>query len=117
MAFYNLIDNEDDVAVDETENPTAEEVLSQDPDADIFQYNGVIYQTDIDAVKGKSLTKDELVGEIKETNDTDTHFADEIANKLPAGAAIFTTEEEDEMFLIVESEGETLKYYAIVEGE
>ncbi len=100
----------------ETENPDAKEVLTSNSDADIFQFNDVIYQTDIDWVEEKSLTKDEQVGEIKTRNETDTNFENEMSNKLPVGAKIFTTKEEDEMFLVVESEGEIIKYYAIVEG-
>lgn len=100
----------------ETENPDAKEVLTSNSDADIFQFNDVIYQTDIDWIEEKSLTKDEQVGEIKTRNETDTNFENEMSNKLPVGVKIFTTKEEDEMFLVVESEGEIIKYYAIVEG-
>ncbi len=53
------------VEVYTTENPNAEGVLKLDPEADIFQFNGVIYQTGIDWVEALTLTKDEQVGEIK----------------------------------------------------
>jgi len=43
----------------------AEEVLTLDSDADIFQYDGVIYKTNIDWVEELSLTKDVQIGEIK----------------------------------------------------
>ena len=43
----------------------AEEVLTLDPDADIFQYDGVIYKTNIDWVEELSLTKDVQIGEVK----------------------------------------------------
>ncbi|TDL72101.1 hypothetical protein E2R56_16815 [Rhodococcus qingshengii] len=93
----------------------AEEVLSLDPDADIFQYEGVIYKTNIDWVEELSLTKDVQIGEIKTKNDTDTNFKDEMANKLPVGAKIFSAKERGDI-LIVEVEEEILKYLAIVEG-
>lgn len=93
----------------------AEEVLSLDPDADIFQYEGVIYKTNIDWVEELSLTKDVQIGEIKTKNDTDTNFKDEMSNKLPVGAKIFSAKERGDI-LIVEVEGEILKYLAIVEG-
>ncbi|WHZ02888.1 hypothetical protein QNH48_28900 [Neobacillus sp. YX16] len=93
----------------------AEEVLSLDPDADVFQYEGVIYKTNIDWVEELSLTKDVQIGEIKTKNDTDTNFKDEMANKLPVGAKIFSAKERGDI-LIVEVEGEILKYLAIVEG-
>ena len=93
----------------------AEEVLTLDPNADIFQYDGVIYKTNIDWVEELSLTKDVQIGEIKTRNDTNTDFKDETANKLPVGAKIFSAEERGDI-LIVELEGEILKYLAIVEG-
>lgn len=93
----------------------AEEVLTLDPDADIFQYDGVIYQTDIDWVEELSLTKDVQIGEIKTRNDANTDFKDEMSNKLPVGTKIFLAKGRGDI-LIVESEGEILKYLAIVEG-
>ncbi|MEH6991174.1 hypothetical protein V7075_00490 [Neobacillus drentensis] len=93
----------------------AEEVLSLDPDADIFQYEGVIYKANIDWVDELSLSKDVQIGEIKTKNDTNTNFKDEMANKLPVGAKIFSAKERGDI-LIVEVEGEILKYLAIVEG-
>lgn len=93
----------------------AEEVITLDPDADIFQYDGVIYKTNIDWVEELSLTKDVKIGEIKTKNDTNTDFKDEMANKLPVGAKIFSAKERGDI-LIVELEGEVLKYLAIVEG-
>ena len=86
-----------------------------DPDADIFQYDGVIYETNIDWVEELDLTKDIQIGEIKTRNDTNTDFKDEMANKLPVGAKIFSAKEREDI-LIVESRSEILKYLAIIEG-
>jgi len=102
--------------VHETKNPDAEEILTLDPEADIFQFEGVIYQTGIDWVEELTLTKNEQVGEIKTRNDTDINFKDEMSNKLPIGAKIFSTKENEGPILLVELEGEILKYYALVEG-
>ncbi|WP_245975419.1 hypothetical protein [Oceanobacillus chungangensis] len=93
----------------------AEEVLTLDPDADIFQYDGVIYETNIEWVEDLSLTKDVQIGEIKTKNDISTDFVDEMSNKLPVGAKIFSTKERGDI-LIVESDGKILKYLAIDEG-
>ncbi|MEA0553159.1 hypothetical protein U1P98_05460 [Lysinibacillus irui] len=93
----------------------AEEVLTLDSNADIFQYKGVIYKANIDWVEKLSLTKDVQVSEIKTKNDTGTNFKDEMSNKLPVGAKIFSTKEREDI-LIIESEGEIKKYLAIVEG-
>ncbi len=104
------------IEVHKTENPNAEEILTLDPKADIFQFDDVIYQTGIDWVEELTLTKDEQVGEIKTRNNTDTNFENEMSNKLPVGAKIFSIIEKEGPILLVESEGEILKYYALVEG-
>ncbi|MDX8365934.1 hypothetical protein [Cytobacillus sp. IB215665] len=93
----------------------AEEVLTLDPKADIFQFDGVIYATKIDWVEELSLTKDVQIGEIKERNDTNTDFNNKMSDKLPIGAKIFSTKERGDI-LLVETEEATLKYLAIVEG-
>jgi len=92
----------------------AEEVLRLDPDADIFQYDGVIYKTNIYWVEELSLTKDVQIGEIKTKNDANTDFNNEMSNKPSVGAKIFSAKERGDI-LIVESEGAVLKYLAIVE--
>ena len=97
------------------ESIDAEEVLTLDPDADIFQYDGVIYKTGIEWVEELSLTKNVQIGEIKTRNDANTDFKDEMSNKLPFGAKIFSAKGRGDI-LIVESEGKILKYLAIVEG-
>ena len=91
------------------------DVLKLDSNADIFQYDGVIYKTNIDWVEELSLTKDVQIGEIKTKNDANTNFKDEMSNKLPVGAKIFSAKERGDI-LIVESEGEIKKYLVIVEG-
>lgn len=105
------------IEVHTTENPNAEEVLNLDPEADIFQFNGVIYQTRIDWVEELNLVKDEEIGEIKTKNETNTNFEDGMSNKLPVGAKIFSVKEKiGGPILLVELEGEIYKYYGIVEG-
>ena len=104
------------IEVHKTGNPDAEEILTLNPEADIFQFDGVIYQTGIDWVEELTLTKDEQVGEIKTRNNADANFEDEMSNKLPVGAKIFSTLEKEGPILLVESEGVILKYYALVEG-
>ncbi|WP_102275608.1 hypothetical protein [Cytobacillus massiliigabonensis] len=93
----------------------ADEVLALDPEADIFQYDGVIFKTDVDWVEELSLTKDHQIGKIKSRNETNKDFKDEMSNKLPVGAKIYSAKERGDI-LIVESEGKILKYLAIVEG-
>lgn len=107
--------NEGEVTTVTIDSIDAEEVLTLDSDSDIFQYDGVIYKTNIDWVEELSLTKDVQIGEIKAKNDTNTDFKDEMSNKLPVGAKIFSSKERGDI-LIVESEGKFKKYIAIVEG-
>jgi len=93
----------------------AEEVLTLDPDADIFQFDGVIYKTNIEWVEELSLTKNVQIGEIKTRNDANTDFNNEMSNKLPVGAKIFSAKERGDI-LLVEINEDILKYLAIVEG-
>lgn len=116
IAGCSYFDNNDDsVEVHETENPDAEEILTLDPNANIFQFDGIIYKTDIDWVDDLSLTKGEKVGEIKTKNEKDSKFEDDMSNMLSVGTKIFSVKERGDI-LIVESDGRTLKYYAMVEG-
>ncbi|ADU29497.1 hypothetical protein [Evansella cellulosilytica] len=97
------------------ESIDAEEVLSLWEDADIFQYDGVIYMTNIDWVEELTITKNTQIGEIKTKNDANTDFDNEMSNKLPVGAIIYSVKERGDI-LIVEYDGEIKKYLAIVEG-
>jgi protein involved in sex pheromone biosynthesis len=101
--------------VHETKNPDAEEVLTLNPDADIFQFNGVIYQTGIDWVDELTLSKDEQVGEILTRNKKDTDFENGMSNELPVGTKIFSAKERKDILIAVSPKA-TLKYLAIVEG-
>jgi hypothetical protein len=99
-----------------SKHPDAEEVLRLDRNANIFQWEGLIYQTDIDWVNELELTKKESVGEITElfTNEDTKSFKNGMANKLPLGAKIYSTDENG--ILIVEYNGEEKRYLALVEG-
>lgn len=107
--------NDGEVTTVTIDSIDVEEILKLDSNADIFQYDGVIYKTNIDWVEELSLTKDVQIGEIKTKNDANTNFKDEMSNKLPVGAKIFSAKERGDI-LIVESEGEIKKYLVIVEG-
>ncbi|MGB3102993.1 MAG: hypothetical protein WBB56_13875 [Psychrobacillus psychrotolerans] len=107
--------NDGEVTTVTIDSIDAEEILKLDSNADIFQYDGVIYKTNIDWVEELSLTKGVQIGEIKTKNDANTNLKDEMSNKLPVGAKIFSAKERGDI-LIVESEGEIKKYLVIVEG-
>ena len=93
----------------------AEEVLTLDPNADIFMFEGIIYKTNIDWLEEKKLTKDEQIGEITAINKTNKDFKNEMSNKLPIGTKIFSAKERGDI-LLVELDGVIQKYLAIVEG-
>lgn len=92
-----------------TGNPTANEILTLKPEADIFQFEGVIYSTGIDWVEELTLTKGRQIGEIKTRINTDTNFENDMSNKLPVGAKIFSTIEKEGPILLVEYNGDILK--------
>lgn len=97
-------------------NPTAQEVLEQDSDADILMYNGIVYNTNVDWVDELTLTKGEEVGEINEQADEGNYdYSNGMANKLSVGSIIFEAKEREDV-LIVEDKGEEHYYYALVEG-
>lgn len=87
--------NDGEVTTVTIDSIDAEEILKLDSNADIFQYDGVIYKTNIDWVEELSLTKGVQIGEIKTKNDANTNFKDEMSNKLPVGAKIFLPKKEE----------------------
>src|SRR4051812_7335843 len=74
-----------------THNPTATEVIKQNPNADIFQLNGIIYNmaSNIEWVKTADLTIGELVGTITEQYTDGATFKDSMGTRLPIGTQIF----------------------------
>ncbi|MFC9600172.1 hypothetical protein ACFY5J_06430 [Peribacillus butanolivorans] len=100
-----------------SKNPDAEEVLKLDKNADIFQWEKIIYKTDIEWVNELKLTKNESVGEITEvfSNGFSKSLKDGMANQLPIGAKIYSTKERDDV-LIVEYNGKVKYYLALTEG-
>lgn len=109
-----------DVTVENTvsKNPTAEEILDESPNSDIFQLNDIIYRTNIKWVNGLEVTRDKQVGEIKTIlpkNASLKDFDNGYATLLPEGTKIFDVKERDDV-LIVDVNGEIKKYFALTEG-
>ncbi len=98
-----------------TEHPDANEALRIQSDADIFQWEDLIYQTDIDWVEELELTKNIQIGEITKSTKNPNDFTNGTASKLPIGAIIFSVKG-DKGFLIVEYNQKQKKYLALVEG-
>ncbi|MDG5788062.1 hypothetical protein QA612_11225 [Evansella sp. AB-P1] len=101
---------------------TARDVLNRNSDADVFQYNGMMYNnvTELEwfQERKEEYTKHGLIGEIKNQSTNWLFFRDYTATKLPVGTKIyFTSENEiDVGILSVELEGETLYYMQLLQG-
>ena len=98
-----------------TGNPTAQEILENDPKADIFQWNGTIYETNIDWVNELVLSESDFVGVIKYHTSNPNDFVDLSANVLPIGTEIYKVKERNDI-LITKYNGELKYYYQLVEG-
>src|SRR5699024_12164473 len=65
-----------------THNPTVEEILSQDPDADILYIDDIVYATNIDWVDELALTKGEEIGEVEKNTTSSKEFINKTANEI-----------------------------------
>jgi len=103
-----------------THNPTPEEILSEDKDADIFVEGDLVYTNaeDIDWVNEEELTTGEEIGEIKQQSDDSEEFEDFTATKLPVGTKIYEPEEDGigGPIYIVKKDDEEIRYLGLVEG-
>lgn len=101
---------------------TARDVLKQNKDADIIQYEGSIYSnvTNLEWFeerKGQILfTKDYYVGEVQKQTNNSWMFKELSATKLPKGTKVYSREEDVGGLLFVEYEGELLYYMELLEG-
>lgn len=96
-------------------NPTAQEILGNDSKADIFQWGGIIYETNIDWVNELDLTEGDLVGLIKYNTSNPNDFKNATANILPIGTELYKAKERNDIF-IAKYNGEWKYYYQLVEG-
>ncbi len=106
--------NSDHPTTESTHNPTAKIILAQNPNADIFQHNGIIYTnaSNIEWVQQTELTIGEGVGTIKKQYKEGLSFENEMATKLPVGVEIF----ESGQILIVKLDGKEVRYLGLIEG-
>ena len=99
-----------------SKHPNAEEILSLAENANILQWEGVIYQSDIDWVDELKLDKKEYIGETTYlfTTENAVDFKNGMATSLPIGTHIYSTNEAE--ILMVEYKGEEKYYLALREG-
>lgn len=108
-------ENKQQTTVHISHAPTAEEVLKQNADSDLFMLEDSVYETNIEWVDQLSLTKKDIVGEIESNYSNEAAFKNKMATKLPIGTKIYSTNERDDV-LIVQYKGEERKYYKLTEG-
>ena len=99
-----------------SKHPDAKEVLRLDEDANIFQWEGIIYQSEIDWVNELDLEKREPIGEITAsfTNENDELFKNGMATVIPIGTKIYSTSEDG--ILMIEYNGEEKYFLSLTEG-
>lgn len=101
---------------------TASDVLKQNNDADIIQFEGFIFNnvTKLDWFKeekeGISFSKENFIGTIKKQTTKAALFRDLSATKLPQGTKIYSIDKEGKEMLLVEYEGEKTYYMVLLEG-
>ncbi|HET7628563.1 MAG TPA: hypothetical protein VFK44_09270 [Bacillales bacterium] len=101
-----------------THNPTAQEILSENPGADLIQVKGIVYKnaSDIDGVKNKHWTVGKKVDTVTGHLEKGESFADGMATKLPIGTSIYEPNEKSGPILIVVVHGNLVPYLGMVEG-
>ena len=69
---------------------TKKQVLKQDPNADLLEYDGKVYKTNIDWTEIEKLTKGEKLGEVLAG----------MATHIPDGSEIFASNERDDVLIV-----------------
>lgn len=97
---------------------TANEVLDQNPNADIFQLNGVIYSnaSNIDWVQQEQLTLGKKIGTITNQYKDGQSFENGMATTLPVGGEIFEPAEKSGPILIIKLDNKEIRYLGLIEG-
>lgn len=96
-------------------NPTTEEILKANPNANILMYKDTIYNSGIDWVDELKLTKDTQITEISEQRKEGKDFTNGTASKLIVGTKIFSVKERKDV-LIAETKDGDIRFYNLVEG-
>ncbi len=115
FVLIGCTDKNKEINVSVSKNPDAQEVLSLNSNADIFQWNNAIYQTNIEWVNELQLTENSKIGIIETNSSKAAEFKNGTANKLSKGTEIFTVKERNDV-LMVKNDGEIKLYYLLSEG-
>lgn len=102
-----------------THNPTGEEILYQNKDADIFVFNDLVYVNadNIEWVKALELKTGEKVGAITKSYKKGSKFENGTATKLPINTEIYkATGDRSNEVLLVKLGNRIIRSLALVEG-
>ena len=101
-----------------TRNPTAEDILSSSPDADVFMAEGIIYSNaeEIDWVMELDLSLGEEVIEITKQTNNSSEFENGTATELPVGTKIYEPNEKRGAIYIAIVGGKEIRYIGLIEG-
>ncbi|MFG6147446.1 hypothetical protein [Halobacillus sp. B23F22_1] len=105
-------------------NPTAKEILSENPDADILKLDGLIYSnaSDREWIEEDNYTKNEPIGEVKKQTTNTWWYQNLYASKLPKGTKIYSVNDKEyskgdaPAFSMVEKDHKEVIYQSLVEG-
>lgn len=99
-------------------NPTAADILNDDHEADIFQYNNLIYTnaSTIEWVQENTYERGPEIYDVRKQSIESDEFSDGTASKLPVGTRIFQVVGNGQVLLMVEKDGEEVVYLALIEG-
>ncbi|GGH20190.1 hypothetical protein [Paenibacillus segetis] len=105
----------DIIQINSTSNPAAEEILTGNPNANIFMYSDIIYNAGVSWVDELELTKDQFMLEIVKNADHGKDFVNGTANKLKVETKIYSVKERGDI-LIAETNDGDIRFYKLVEG-
>ena len=98
-----------------SKEPDAAEALRLNNQADIFQWEGNIFQTEIEWIDELEMNEDLFIGNIKFNTTKAEDFKNGTANHLPIGAKIYSAKERDDI-LIVKYDNVVKQYLVLSEG-
>ncbi|MFE3577433.1 hypothetical protein [Lysinibacillus sp. NPDC059133] len=98
-----------------SKKPDAAESLRLNNQADIFQWEGNIFETEIEWIDELEINEDQYIGAIKYNATKAEDFKNGTANHLPIGAKIYSAKERDDI-LIVKYDNVVKRYLVLSEG-
>lgn len=112
--------NEKEIAVYESHNPTPEEILLENKDADIFLVDDLVFinAEDVTWVQEEKLIIEKEIGKIEKQSSDSKVFENFTASKLPVGTKVYEPKENivGGFIYIVKKDNEEIRYVGLSEG-